>query len=150
MNGMKTVMFSLNNQLCGADISQVSDVIRWQSINKLPKQPKFMAGIIGLRGRVIPVIDLNARFELGETELTKKTKIVITQVEGSPVGYIVNDVLEILDFAEEDIEPAPGILNSDSHSYLRSIGKKADKLVSILDLTAILTDKELKRLAEVK
>lgn len=149
MSELQAVVFSLNNQLCGVDTSQVQEIIRYQDVIKIPDMPQFVDGIINLRGKVVPVINLNKRFGLGETGITKKTKIIITQINGTLAGFIVNDVSEIVKFSEEDIEMTPGVVLNNANTYLKNIGKKGDMLISMLDLSKILSDSEIKKLVNL-
>ena len=95
MNELQVVVFRLNGQLFGAETSQVFQIIKYQQANKIPRMPRFIEGIINYRGEVLPVIDLNRRFELGDSEINKKTKIIVSNIEGKLTGFIVNDVVEI-------------------------------------------------------
>lgn len=147
MGEHKIVVFSLNNQVFGADILQVWEIIRYQDITRLPKLPAFIEGIINLRGKVVPVVNLNKRFGLGETGVDKKTKIIITLIEGKNIGFIVNDVSEIIEFSENEIEPPPDCIYSNENKYIKNIAKQGEKLISILDLSKILDDSEIKSLS---
>lgn len=149
MNEVKTVVFALNNQVCGVDASQVFQIIKYESVAKIPETPDFVDGVINLRGKVVPVIDLNKRFELGGTEVTRKTKIIISNMDKSFVGFTVNDVSEIINLDPEDIEKPPERIYRKENVYLKGVGKKGEKLISILDLGRILDDGELKTLEKV-
>lgn len=149
MNELQTVIFLLNGQVCGADTLQVKEIKKYEDVTKIPEAPKFIEGVINLRGQVVPVVNLNNRFDLGGTEITVKTKIIITSVEEKPVGFIVNDVLEITKFTNDEIESVPDVLYNNSNSYLKSIGKKDDMLVSIVDLGSILSSNELSKISEI-
>ena len=146
MSELQTVVFSLNGQFYGAEASQVFQIIRYQEVTKVPRMPKFIEGIINYRGSVLPIINLNKRFELGELDINKKTKILVTKLGDKQAGFIVNDVTEILKLSDEDIEPTPSLLYGESNSFLTKVGKKGDMLVSIIDLEKILKDNEIKRL----
>ena len=146
MSELQTVVFSLNGQFYGAEASQVFQIIRYQEVTKVPRMPKFIEGIINYRGSVLPIINLNKRFELGELDINKKTKILVTKLGDKQAGFIVNDVTEIIKLSDEDIEPVPGLLYGESNSFLTKVGKKGDMLVSIIDLEKILKDNEIKRL----
>jgi len=150
MEELQVVVFSLNDELCGAETSQVNEIVKYQEINKVPRMPKFIEGLINLRGKVVPVINLNKRFELGETNVTKKTKIIITQINEGFLGFIVNDVSEIVKFSSENIEVAPDIINKSGNEYLKYVCKKEEKIISILDLKCILSENETGRLKSVK
>jgi len=146
MSELQTVIFSLNAQLYGAEASQVFQIIRYQEVTKVPRMPRFIEGIINYRGSVLPVINLNKRFEIGDQAVTKKTKILVTKMGDKQAGFIVNDVSEIFKFSDEDLEPAPSLIYGESNSFLSKVGKKGDVLVTIIDLEKILNDNEVKRL----
>lgn len=143
MEGMQIVVFALNDEVCGVDTTQVKEIVKYETITKMPNMPQFIDGVISLRGAVIPVVNLNKRFYLGETEITKKTKIIITDLEGKLIGFIVNDVSEIIKLAPEEIEATPEIIRKIDNSYLINVGKKDQNIISILDLSKILTDSEI-------
>jgi purine-binding chemotaxis protein CheW len=146
MSELQVVVFSLNNQTFGAEASQVFQIIRYQEAAKVPRMPKFIEGIINYRGAVLPVISLNRRFELGDTTVGKKTKIIVSNIEGKLAGFVVNDVVEIARFGDEDVEPAPVAFNSEVGAFLKKVAKKGDRLISIIDLDKVLEDSEIKRL----
>lgn len=150
MSELQVVVFSLNEEFCGVETSQVQMIVKYQDITKVPKMPKFIEGIINYLGSVVPVVNLNKRFDFGDTEINRKTKIIIARVKDYLIGYIVNDVLEIIKLSEEDVEPAPQIIEMTGNNYLKNVGKKGDKLISILDLSRILDDTELKKLEKSK
>lgn len=147
MGELQTVIFSLNGQFYGADASQVFQIIKYQEMTKVPRMPKFIDGIINYRGAVLPVINLNKRFDMGETDISKKTKILVTKMGEKFAGFIVNDVNEIVKFTDEEIEPAPPIIYGDGCTFLSKVGKKGDKLITIIDLEKVLNDNEIKRLS---
>ena len=146
MSELQVVVFGLNGQMFGAEASQVFQIIRYQEVTKVPRMPKFIEGILNYRGSVLPVICLNKRFELGEAKTGKKTKIIVSNIEGKLAGFIVNDVLEIARFSDEEVEPAPTAISSEAAAYFRKVGKKGDKLISIIDLDKVLQASEIKRL----
>jgi purine-binding chemotaxis protein CheW len=146
MYELQIVVFSLNDETCGVDTPQVLEIVKYQEIAKVPEMPEFIDGIINLRGKIVPIINLNKRFDLGATEITKKTKIIITKQKENYVGFVVNDVSEILRLTEEELEISPSIIAKAGNSYLKSIGKRDGKLISILDLNNILTSVEISKL----
>ncbi len=150
MDGIQIVVFGLNDETCGVDTSQVREIIKFEKLTKMPQMPKFIDGVINIRGSVVPVVNLNKRFELGEMEITKKAKIIITEIDTKQVGFLVNDVFEIYKLESESIETTPKLIQKVDNAYLKSVGKKDEKLISILDLEAILTDLEIKKLEESK
>ncbi|HHX18220.1 MAG TPA: purine-binding chemotaxis protein CheW [Clostridium sp.] len=146
MKEMQIVVFTLNGEVCGVDASQVKEIVKFEGLTKMPKMPKFIDGILNLRGIVVPVVNLIKRFNLGNEEITKKTKIIIIEVEEKLIGFIVDDVTEILKLSSQNIESTPDIIQKSYNHYLEYVGKKDDKLISILDLTNVLTDTELDKL----
>jgi len=142
----QAVVFYLNNQLCGADTLQVQEIIKYRDVVNIPRMPKFIDGVINIRGTVVPVVNLNRRFDLGDTKITSKTKIVVTLINKKFVGFIVNDVTEIIKFSDEEVELPPETIYNNGNSFMKFIGKKGEKLISILDLSKILTDNEIKRI----
>lgn len=146
MEGIQVVVFTLNDEVCGVETTQVKEIVKYESITKMPDMPKFIDGVISLRGTVVPVVNLNKRFGLGETEITKKTKIIINDIEGKLIGFIVNDVSEIIKIPAQDIENTPDLIKETHNSYLKNVGRRGEELISILDFSAILTDNEIKNL----
>ena len=143
MQEKQVAVFSLNNLICGIDTAQVHTIMRYRNVEKATRMPKFVEGIINLRGTVVPIINLNSRFDQGEYTQDKKTKVIVSDINGKLVGFVVNDVNEIRKFTEDKIEKAPSVL---SNTYLQEVGKAGDKLVCILDFSRLLTDSEKKRL----
>lgn len=146
MSEMQIVVFSLNGEFCGAYTAQVHEIVKYQQLEKISGIPKFLDGIVTLRGNAIPVISLNRRFDLGEKDTDKKTKIIITETGGRKLGYIVNDVSEILKISDEDMEEAPEMVVRSGNRHILGIGKKGNKLISILNLSKILDESEIKLL----
>lgn len=143
MNEIQAIIFQLNDQICGVDTSQVKEIKKYTEVSRMPDVPEFIEGAINLRGRVVPIINLNIRFGLGKSEITSKTKILVTAIEEQLVGFTVNDVMEITKFTAEEIEDVPDILRNNTNYYLKCIGKKDDMLVTIIDLSKILNSNEI-------
>jgi purine-binding chemotaxis protein CheW len=149
MRDLKVVVFKLNNELCGVESDQVQEIVKYAETSKLPKMPKFIEGIINLRGKVVPIINLNLRFEGGNTEITKKTKVIITKIDENIIGFMVNDVTEILNLTEGDIEPPPEMLFNTGNNHLVGVGKVGGRLISILDFKKLLTSGEVKKIKKI-
>ena len=147
MSELQVVIFSLNGQLFGAEASQVFQIIKYQEVVKIPRMPRFMEGILNYRDTVLPIISLNKRFDLGETVFGKKTKIIVTNIKGSFAGFIVNDVIEIAGFTDNNLVPVPTVGNTEFAAYLKNVGKKGERLISIIDLDKVLEDTEIKKLS---
>jgi len=146
MSELKVIVFDLNGQLYGAEASQVFQIIRYKEPEKVPRMPKFIEGILNFRDSVLPVINLVKRFKLGESEITKKTKILVTNLGDRYVGFIVDDVAEIAGFTDDEVDPVPAVEKTGASAYLKKVGKKNDKLIFIIDLENVLNENEIKRL----
>ena len=144
------VAFQLGEETYGVDISQVEEIIRLQPITKVPGAPDFVEGVINLRGRVIPVIDLRKRFHLPPREETKNTRIVVVEVPPNTVGMIVDAVDEVLRISEEKIEAPSLIISSIDTEYIKGVGKLENKLLILLDLAKVLTKEEKGALQTMK
>jgi purine-binding chemotaxis protein CheW len=137
---IQLVIFKLAGAEYGLPIHQVKEINRLTDITKLPQTPWFMEGIINLRGKVIPVVDLRKRFGLSVTN-TDETRIIIVDVEHHTVGVIVDDVAEVLRLSTDEIEPPPANFIVDA-DYLQGLGKVDNRLVILLNIDKILTSKE--------
>lgn len=146
MSELNVVIFDLNGNLFGAETSQVFQIIKYQEPVKVPKMPKFIEGILNYRNSVLPVINLVKRFELGDFTESKKTKILVTRIGDKFAGFIVNDVLEIVRFTDDEVETTPQVVSGGAEKWLKEIGKKGDRLYSIIDLEKILDQGEISKL----
>ncbi len=134
------VVFEVSGESFGIDISLVQEIIRLQPITEVPKAPIYVKGVINLRGKVIPIIDLRERFGFVTAEETKATRIVVVNVLGNTVGMIVDAVSEVLRLATGSIEPPSTIVESIGSQYLKGIGKLEDRLIILLDLDKLLVE----------
>lgn len=142
------VVFQLMEQVYGIDINSVYEIIRMETITKIPRTPHFVEGVINLRGRIIPVIDLALRFGLGQGERTQASRIIIVEVSGQTIGMIVDSVQEVLRVPLNTIEPAPPVANGIDAAYLRGIAILEDRLIILLDQNKILMEEETALLAQ--
>lgn len=140
------VVFQLDGQTYGVDIARVFEIIRMESITTVPKAPKFVEGVIKLRGSIIPIIDLRKRFNLSPAESTANSRIIIVEMGGTIVGMIVDAVSEVLSVSRSNIEPPPAVVSGLDSAYLRGIALWQERLVILLDLEKILAEKEQQQL----
>ncbi|SDF00904.1 chemotaxis protein CheW [Sporolituus thermophilus] len=138
---IQLVIFRLASEEYGLPITKVQEINRLAPITKLPQAAAFMEGIINLRGRIIPVIDLRKRFGLTVTDYTDDTRIVIVEVKGQTVGIIVDAVTEVVRLPASSIEPPPPAFVLDAQ-YLNGVGKLDNRLLILLDIDKILTSQE--------
>lgn len=140
----QVVVFQLDKELYGADIAVVREVTPLQRVTKVPRTPKFIEGVINLRGRVIPVIDLRKRLGLPAGPITKSTRIAVGEIDGDQVGMLVDAVHEVVRVPAEAVEPpSPMFAKIDSENIL-GIAKVDDRLITLLDLARILVREERK------
>jgi purine-binding chemotaxis protein CheW len=144
------VVFDLNEEAYGVDISQVREIIRMQEITRVPRAPEFIEGIINLRGKVIPVVDLRARFSMPETERTDEHRIVVVDVEGQDIGMVVDAVKEVSRIPSSSIEPPSSVITTNDSEYLTGIVKTDEKLIILLDIAKVISNSEAAALAEVQ
>jgi purine-binding chemotaxis protein CheW len=142
------VLFELGTETYGLDISAVHEIIRMQPITKVPKAPFYVEGVINLRGRVIPVIDIGKRFGFEKTENAKNNRIVVINVQDTTLGIIVDAVTEVIRVPEDSIDPVSDIVTAGESDYLLGIAKLGDKMIILLDLDKLLSkDRELANMA---
>ena len=144
----QVVVFQLMEQVYGVDINSVYEIIRMESITKIPRTPHFVEGVINLRGRIIPVIDLGLRFGLGQSERTQDSRIIIVEVSGQTIGMIVDSVQEVLRVPLNTIEPPPPVVNGVDAAYLRGIAILEQRLIILLDQNKVLMEEEKDQLMQ--
>ena len=139
---LQLVSFKLGDEEFGVDIMQVQEIIRMQNITSVPNAPEFVEGVINLRGRVIPIIDLRKRFGLQEKPHDKSTRIIVVKVEEITVGLVVDEVSEVLRIPADTVEPPPPIVGGVESEYINGVGKLEDRLLILLDLSKTLSKEE--------
>lgn len=142
---LQLVAFRLGKETYAVDIQQVQEIIRMQHITQVPGAPSFVEGVINLRGRIVPVIDLRQRLGLPRGERTGETRIVVVEVPPHRVGMVVDAVEEVFRIQEEEIEPPSSLVASIQEKYLRGVGKSGDRLIILLDLEEILKKEEAEK-----
>ena len=140
------VIFEMGEEHFGVDIATVESIIKMQPLTKVPYSPSFVEGVTNLRGVVVPVIDLRKRFSMAETQQTRETRIVITNLEGIKVGMVVDSVSEVLTVSTDIIDPTPAMVSSVEAEFVSGIARFDDHLVVLLDLEKVLSLKEQKAL----
>ncbi|MBC8014820.1 MAG: chemotaxis protein CheW [Sporomusaceae bacterium] len=138
---LQLVTFRLANEEYGLPITKVKEINRLVPVTKLPQTPSFMEGIINLRGRIIPVIDLRKRFEMPITAHDDDTRIIIVEINGQTVGVTVDAVTEVVRLSTAQIEPPPATVAVGSQ-YIDGVGKIEDRLIILLHIDKVLTEQE--------
>ena len=136
------VVFELGSEHFGVDISKVESIIKMQPITQLPHTLEFVEGVTNLRGKVLPVIDLRKRFGLAAQEMDKDSRIIVVSVDEMEVGMIVDEVSEVVTVPEGAVEAVPAITSSVDSAFITGIAKLDQRLVTLLDLEHVLSNKE--------
>lgn len=140
---LQLVSFKISNEEFGIDILSVQEINRMLQITKVPNTPAFIEGVINLRGRIIPVIDLRVKLGMEKKEYSKDTRIVVVEIKNRIVGFIVDEVNEVLRIPESITEAPPDMVGGVASDYIISIGKLEDRLLILLDLEKMLPASEL-------
>jgi len=138
---VQLVIFKLANEDYGLPIQKVQEINRIVPVTRLPQTPDFMEGIINLRGRVIPVVDLRKRFGLNAKPHEDDTRIMIVDIDGQTVGIIVDAVNEVVQMQGSSIEPPPPTFILDAR-YIEGVGKLENRLIILLNIDQVLTSQE--------
>lgn len=140
--------FHLAGEDYGLAIAYVIEIIGIQKITEVPDMPVFVKGVINLRGKVIPVIDVRCRFSLPPKEYDARTCIIVVNFNETVVGLVVDQVSEVISIPEAVVEPPPRISTTETSNFIAGLGKSEEGGVKILlDVTKLLFDKELGQLA---
>lgn len=138
----KFLTFSLGAEVYGIEIRYVTEIIGLQVITEVPDLAEYVKGIINLRGKIIPVIDVRRRFGKPCIEYTDRTCVIVVDIRENAVGLIVDTVAEVLTIAEQEIVPPPNLNNNNQQRFISAIGKVANEVILILDCDRLLSDDE--------
>jgi len=136
------VIFRLGNEMYAVDILNVGGISEYRDITNVPNAPYFIEGIINLRGDIIPIINLKKRFEIPEKEVDPDTRIIINNIGGKDMGFIVDEASQVVKIDDENIEVAPDIIKGNERAYIHGVGKMGEDIVILLDLEKVLSDEE--------
>ena len=145
----KYLTFGLGEEEYGLEILKVHEIIVLMDITAVPKVPEFVKGVINLRGKVIPVVDLRLKFGMDGVEKTDSTCIIVVDVGNMEMGIVVDHVSEVLDISGEDIESPPSFGTSVSTSFIMGMGKVGERVTILLDITKVLATAELLAVMDV-
>ncbi len=145
----KYLLFKLGNEEYGVDISSVQSIEEMQKIVSVPDMDAFVRGVINLRGKVIPVIDLRIKFHMPEREYDDRTCMIITSMEEKAVGFIVDTVSEVKEIPESRIDPAPDFrADKQVKRYIAGLGRIEDEVKILVDVESIITIGEIEAISE--
>ncbi len=140
---LQLVSFNIGSEEFGVDILKVQEINRMVDITRVPQAPTYVEGVINLRGKVTPIIDLRKRFNLEVKEYDKNTRIVVVDISGTIMGMVVDSVSEVLRLPAGMIEPPPEIAAGVNSEYIRGVAKLEDRLLIFLDLSKVIDMTEL-------
>jgi purine-binding chemotaxis protein CheW len=147
VTSVQLLTFLLDNEVYGTDISQIQEVLEYRKVTPVPRTPDFLLGVINLRGRVVPVVDLRRQFEMAVSDLTVNTCIIIVDVmldgENTPLGILADAVKEVVELSMDNITPAPRIGSRINTRFISGLGKHEEEFIIILNLPRVIADEEL-------
>lgn len=146
---LQLVTFSIGEEEFGVNILKVQEIIRTMEITKVPRAPDFVEGVINLRGKVIPIIDLRRRFGLAPRGHDKNTRIIVIEINNIIVGFVVDAVSEVLRIPASTVEPPPPVVAGVESDYVSGVGKLQDRLLIMLDLDRLLSSEDMEALSSL-
>lgn len=143
LEGDQYVTFDLADEAYGVDILKVQEIIGYRGFTALPNVPDWIKGVLNLRGAVVPVVDLRAKFRMPPTEYGKFTVVMIVVVQGRTMGMVVDAVSDVVAFPPSDIQPRPAFSSRIRHEFIKGMGRRGDHFVILLDIERMLSLEEL-------
>lgn len=134
---LQLVTFEVANEEFAVDILAVQEINRMMDLTRVPQSPEDVEGVINLRGKIIPVLDLRKRFGFPATERNEHSRIVVVNVNDRVIGFIVDRVHEVLRISRSIVEPAPAMVCSVDSAFIAGVGKLDDRLLILLDLSQL-------------
>lgn len=140
--------FSIGKETYGVEIKYVIEIIGIQTITEIPELPEYIKGIINLRGKIIPVMDVRIRFKKEPIEYNDRTCVIIVDINDTSIGLIVDKVAEVIIIPDQDIVEPPQMNKVNKNRYIKNMGKVGDDVKLLLDCEKLLTEDELEELNE--
>ena len=135
------IVIQLGDERYGIDIKHIDNIVKMQRITRVPKVPKYLRGVINLRGEVVTVMDLRSKMELPAVEATKNTRIIILKVENmEKTGIIVDEVREVVTLSDDSVEKVTHDAKDETSLFVNAVGKVGGELVSLLDLHTVFAE----------
>lgn len=142
--------FKLGEEVFGLEIKCVTEIVGIQPITVIPEVPEYVKGIINLRGKIIPVIDVRIKFKKEPVEYDERTCIIVIDIDDMSVGLIVDNVSEVVTIKDEDIVPPPSYKTGFQNRYIKGVGKSKDGVKLLLDSNKLLTYEEKQDISEIE
>lgn len=144
------IVFHVADEEFGVPIGEIQEIIRMKAITPIPDSPEFIKGLINVRGDIVAVIDVKARFSLPRDEKVVPKHIIITKRDETPFGLIVDEVTEVLRIPETEIKKAPELVTHLHQQYVTGVVTIENRLLILIDLAQVLSEEELERLVEAQ
>lgn len=138
----KYLTFSVDKETFGIEIRHVREIIGIQEITEMPEMPEYMKGIINLRGSIIPIVDVRLRFKKQPKEYDDRTCVIVTDINGVSIGFIVDRVSDVMTFPESDLSDRPNVRFGDSQGLISKIAKVNEQVILLLDCNMLLNGDE--------
>lgn len=150
MSQVQLICFKAGEETYAVDIMRVREIILYRKITPVPRSPEFLEGIVHIRGKVIPVVDLRKKFLIEQGDITPSTRIIVVNLNGKDVGFTVDHVMEVLRIDSKEIARAPAVAKGiDSEYLIGVIQDDWDELILILDMDSVLSSDEQVRLQQL-
>lgn len=140
--------FLIGEECYGFEIKYVTEIIGIQAITEIPEIPEYVRGIINLRGKIIPVMDVRIRFKKESLEYNDRTCVIVVDVSEISIGFIVDQVAEVMSIPEEDVVDPPQIHKGTGNKYIRKIGKVGNSVKLLLDCEMLLSEQEAEEIRD--
>jgi len=137
---LQLVSFEIGNEEFGVDILKVQEINRMLQVTRVPNAPEYIEGVINLRGKVIPVVDLRKKLGLEPRDHDKNTRVIVMELRGRVVGFVVDAVREVLRIPRSVTEPPPTLAAGERADFITAVGKLDDRLLTLLDLDAMMSN----------
>lgn len=147
-NELHVIGFRIGEESYGIPISVVREIVRVPNITAVPNSPETILGVINLRGKIVPVMDLRKRFGLGELRADKKSRILVVDMESRLFGLLVNSASEVLKIPASEVEPPAGMFSDGESGYVTGVGKLKNRLIILLDIAKLIQRQDFKRIEE--
>lgn len=132
------VTFRLNQEYYGINIQNVENIEKVLPITRVPYTQNYIKGVVNLRGIIVPVVDLRARFGLDPKPVSEETRIIIVNLDENKIGMLVDSSSEVLQITDEDIDAAPNVKKEINNEFIKNIGKKSGRIIMLIDLYKVL------------
>ncbi len=145
---LQLVVFNIGKELYGVGIEAVHEIVKVPDITEVPDAPAFLQGVINLRGKIVPVVDLRTRMNLDSKEKTKSSRVLITENDGRLIGLLVDAVSEVLKLHPDAVEAPPEMVASVGVEYITGVAKMGENLIILLNLGKVFSVEDMKRFSE--